>query len=165
MFYEEPYRKRTHSPRRRERRRRGFGAWLAGVLLRLVAFALILFLGVISAGFSIYAMNLLRGKETSLWNLLDGFARFFPLYLLTLLMRTLTWLWMQLLIIFPMEGCWNEESGLINEEAVDSVPDRMEGQDEEYDGEKYSDDYSHLETFATPTPEPDSAAKEYDGWY
>lgn len=73
--------------------------------------------------------------------------------------------WMQLLIIFPMEGCWNEESGLINEEAVDSVPDRMEGQDEEYDGEKYSDDYSHLETFATPTPEPDSAAKEYDGWY
>ena len=65
----------------------------------MIAFALILFLGVISAGFSIYAMNLLRGKETSLWNLLDGFARFFPLFLLTLLMRTLTWLWMQLLII------------------------------------------------------------------
>ena len=43
MYYEEPYRKKhTRTPRRRERRRRGFGAWLAGALLRLVAFALIL---------------------------------------------------------------------------------------------------------------------------
>ena len=37
MYYEEPYRKKhTRTPRRRERRRRGFGAWLAGALLRLV---------------------------------------------------------------------------------------------------------------------------------
>ena len=43
MYYEEPYRKKhTRTPRQRERRRRGFGAWLAGALLRLVAFALIL---------------------------------------------------------------------------------------------------------------------------
>ena len=43
MYYEEPYRKRQNrTPRRRERRRRGFGAWLLSLLLRLVAFVLIL---------------------------------------------------------------------------------------------------------------------------
>lgn len=42
MFYEEPYRKRRKPPRRRERRRRGFGAWLLGMLLRLIALAVVL---------------------------------------------------------------------------------------------------------------------------
>lgn len=42
MFYEEPYRKRRKPPRRCERRRRGFGAWLVGLLLKLIALALAL---------------------------------------------------------------------------------------------------------------------------
>lgn len=41
MRYEEPYKKRT-TQRRRKRRRRGFGAWLAELLLRLLALALAL---------------------------------------------------------------------------------------------------------------------------
>ena len=53
MFYEEPYRKRNHSPRRRERRRRGFGAWLAGLFLRLIA--LILLVAVLAAAL-LYAL-------------------------------------------------------------------------------------------------------------
>lgn len=65
----------------------------------LIAFVLELFRGIVAAGFSIYAMNLLRGNETSLWNLVDGFARFFPLVLLVLLMRLLVSLWTYLLII------------------------------------------------------------------
>ncbi len=43
MYYEEPYRKRHKStPRRREPRRRGFGAWLLSLPLRLIALILIL---------------------------------------------------------------------------------------------------------------------------
>lgn len=64
-----------------------------------ISFVLRLFGGVVAAGLSIFAMNTLRGKEASLWNLLDGFGRFFPLLLLLLLMQLLTTLWTQLLII------------------------------------------------------------------
>ncbi len=65
----------------------------------LITLVLILFQELIACGFSIFAVNLAREKETSLWNLLDGFGRFFPLFLLVLLKNMLTWLWMQLLIV------------------------------------------------------------------
>lgn len=70
--------------------------------------------------------------------------------------------WMQLMIIFPMEGFWDEERGIISGETGTKPPPSDEGQDEGYEGYNPSDDYTHLETFTTPTPEPDSAAAEYD---
>ena len=73
--------------------------------------------------------------------------------------------WMQLIIIFPMEGLWNEETGIISSVHTETAPYRESDQSTEYDGYYSSDDYSHLETFTTPTPEPDSAAMEYDSFF
>lgn len=73
--------------------------------------------------------------------------------------------WMQLMIIFPMEGYWNEETGIVDNEAEPSAPDRDSDQDAEYDGYYATDDYEHLRVFTTPTPEPDSAAAELDDFY
>ena len=73
--------------------------------------------------------------------------------------------WIQLTIIFPMEGCWNEETGIISSDDAEKTPYRESDQDAEYDGYYSADDYSHLETFSTPTPEPDSAAMEYDNFF
>ena len=70
--------------------------------------------------------------------------------------------WMQLMIIFPMEGSWDEERGIISGETGTKPPPSDEDQDEGYEGYNPTDDYTHLETFATATPEPDSAAAEYD---
>ena len=70
--------------------------------------------------------------------------------------------WMQLMIIFPLEGYWDEERGIISGETGTKPPPSDEGQDEGYEGYNPSDDYTHLETFTTPTPEPDSAAAEFD---
>ena len=72
--------------------------------------------------------------------------------------------WMQLTIIFPLPEYWDEELGIINEKTDPRVPSHDSDQDKEYEGYYSSDDYSHLETFSTPTPEPDSAAREYDEW-
>ena len=58
-----------------------------------------LFRGLLYIGLSIFAMNTLRRKEASLWNLLDFFSRFLPFLLLVLLRSLLVTLWMQLLII------------------------------------------------------------------
>ena len=73
--------------------------------------------------------------------------------------------WIQLMIIFPLEGFWDEEAGIISNETEEKTPYRENDQDEEYDGYYSMDDYSHLETFTTPTPEPDSAAMEYDDFF
>ena len=70
--------------------------------------------------------------------------------------------WMQLLIIFPLNGYWNEETGIVDNEAGPKTQDRDSDQDAEYDGYYSTDDYEHLRIFTTPTPEPDSAAAEYD---
>ena len=72
--------------------------------------------------------------------------------------------WLQLMIIFPLEGYWNEETGVINNRDSKGE-DRDSDQDAEYDGYYASDDYEHLRVFTTPTPEPDSAAAEYDDFY
>ena len=73
--------------------------------------------------------------------------------------------WMQLLIIFPLEGYWDEESGIISSETEEDKPYRESDQDAGYDGYYSKDDYEHFETFVTPTPEPDSAAAEYDEFF
>ncbi len=73
--------------------------------------------------------------------------------------------WIQLLIIFPLEGYWNEETGIIDNETGPKTADRESDQDAEYDGYYSTDDYDHLEVFATATPEPDSAAAEYDDFF
>ena len=71
--------------------------------------------------------------------------------------------WLQLMIIFPLKGYWSEETGVINDQDTKGM-DRDSDMDAEYDGYYASDDYEHLRIFTTPTPEPDSAAAEYDIW-
>ena len=73
--------------------------------------------------------------------------------------------WIQLLIIFPQEGYWNEETGIIDNESKPKTEDREEDQAKEYDGYYSVDEYEHLSITVTPTPEPDSAAAEYDGFF
>ena len=70
--------------------------------------------------------------------------------------------WIQMTLIFPMAGAWDGE-GLIlgtQEEGTYFAPE--DEADPDYEGFFSADDYTHLEMFATPTPEPDSAAAEYD---
>ena len=72
--------------------------------------------------------------------------------------------WMQLMIIFPLEGYWDQASGMISAGGGEKKPYRDSDQDSQYEGYYSRDDYEHIETFATATPEPDSAAAEYDEW-
>jgi len=72
--------------------------------------------------------------------------------------------WIQMWIIFPMEGFWNEETGVISGGTETKAPSYDSDQDKEYEGYYSHDPFEHYETFATPTPEPDSAAGEYDPW-
>ena len=70
--------------------------------------------------------------------------------------------WMQMTLIFPMDDAWDRESGLIlgtEEEQGQRAPDDA---DPDYEGYFSWDDYTHFEVFTTATPEPDSAAAEYD---
>ena len=70
--------------------------------------------------------------------------------------------WIQLTLIFPRAGTWDGE-GLVlgtQDEGVYKAPE--EEYDPDYEGFFSQDDYTHLEVFATATPEPDSAAAEYD---
>ena len=64
--------------------------------------------------------------------------------------------WLQMTLIFARPG--SEDAGL---GLADSTP--APNTDEEYEGYFSQDNYTHLEVFATPTPEPDSAAME--GWH
>lgn len=63
--------------------------------------------------------------------------------------------WLQMTLIFARPG--SEDAGL---GVADATP--APNTDEEYEGYFSQDNYTHLEVFATPTPEPDSAAME--GW-
>lgn len=72
--------------------------------------------------------------------------------------------WMQLMIIFPLDGYWDAENGVITETEENSSAYRDEDWDPKYDGYFSQDIYSHYENYATPTPEPDSAAALYDEW-
>ena len=62
--------------------------------------------------------------------------------------------WLQMTLIFARPG--SEGSSL----AVAGATPPPETGDEEYEGYFSQDNYTHLEIFTTPTPEPDSAAME-----
>ena len=64
--------------------------------------------------------------------------------------------WLQMTLIFARPGSDDTGLGL-----ADATP--APNTDEEYEGYFSHDNYTHLEIFATPTPEPDSAAME--GWH
>lgn len=72
--------------------------------------------------------------------------------------------WMQMMIIFPLAEYWNAENGIITESGDDSKAYRDNDWDSRYDGYFSQDAYTHYEDYATPTPEPDSAAALYDEW-
>ena len=61
--------------------------------------------------------------------------------------------WLQMTLIFARPGSEDAELAVTGATPAPST-------DEEYEGYFSQDNYSHLETFATPTPEPDSAAME-----
>ena len=64
-------------------------------------------------------------------------------------------------IIFPHMDSWDGSDILtIRDEEKVFIPDEEVG--EAYEGYYSRDDYSHFDIFTTPTPEPDSAAAEYD---
>ena len=67
--------------------------------------------------------------------------------------------WMQMTIIFPLEGYW-DGYGVINNPEQTKAPDTYSGHSADYEGYFSRDDYSHLDVFMTATPEPDSAAAE-----
>ena len=69
--------------------------------------------------------------------------------------------WIQLTIVMPMDSSWDGNGMVIGEENIRGV-DAESGVSEDYEGYYSEDDYSHFEVFSTATPEPDSAAAEYD---
>ena len=69
--------------------------------------------------------------------------------------------WLQMTIIFPMEAEWNGSEMIIGVPEERGI-DPESGASEDYEGYFSSDDYNHYEVFMTATPEPDSAAAEYD---
>ena len=72
--------------------------------------------------------------------------------------------WIQMTIVFPLAEYWQSDENAVSGEMPTRGPDTYSGNDAEYEGYFSSDDYTHMEYFTTPTPEPDSAAAEYDEW-
>lgn len=72
--------------------------------------------------------------------------------------------WMQMMIIFPLPEYWDEERGIIAQADETKAPHTEEDWAEGYEGYFSSDKYEHLDVTPTETPEPDSAAAEYDAW-
>ena len=71
--------------------------------------------------------------------------------------------WIQMTLVFPMAGAWDGDRitlGTERSENENMLPEEEANPD--YTGYFSTDDYTHLEVFATATPEPDSAAAEYD---
>ena len=69
--------------------------------------------------------------------------------------------WLQMNIVFPLDGQWDGR-GFVTGSEVTKAPDDYSDHSEDYEGYDSEDDYVHYEVFTTPTPEPDSAAAEYD---
>ena len=69
--------------------------------------------------------------------------------------------WLQMTIVFPLEGYW-DGSGMISGTEVTKAPDTYSDHSADYEGYDSDDEYVHYEVFFTPTPEPDSAAAEFD---
>ena len=70
--------------------------------------------------------------------------------------------WLQMTIIFPLEGYWDGISFLSGSEAT-RAPDNYSDHSADFEGYNSEDDYLHFEVFMTPTPEPDSPAGEEEG--
>ena len=71
--------------------------------------------------------------------------------------------WIQMTIVFPLAGEWDGEGLILGTEGDSGSQYSAEDEpDPDYEGFFSTDDYSHLEVFTTATPEPDSAAAEYD---
>ena len=69
--------------------------------------------------------------------------------------------WIQMTVVFPLAGEWDGDAVLLGETEVKNLnPDGDASED--FEGYYSTDDYQHYEFFTTPTPEPDSAAAEYD---
>ena len=67
---------------------------------------------------------------------------------------------LQMTLMCPLAGEWDGTSLAVGtEQDSEYVP---EDADPDYEGYQTTADYTHLEVFATATPEPDSAAAEYD---
>ena len=74
--------------------------------------------------------------------------------------------WIQLMIIFPLPDYWDAEKGVITQTSEDTPEQYYDDDgDEMTDWYFPEDNFTHIETFATPTPEPDSAAAESEDWY
>ncbi len=69
--------------------------------------------------------------------------------------------WLQMTIIFPLEGYWNGETVSVAAQTTPQAEYHPE-YSEDYEGGNYEDEYVHYEVFTTGTPEPDSAAAEFD---
>lgn len=69
--------------------------------------------------------------------------------------------WIQMTIIMPMDNNWDGNGMVLGEEKTRGV-DAESGVSEDYEGYYSEDDFSHFDVFSTATPEPDSAAAEYD---
>ena len=71
----------------------------------------------------------------------------------------ITYNWLQMMIIFPMPEYMEQGEGVIMKVETTDPPS------DESEGVYYPDNrLVVMETYATPTPEPDSAAMEYDAW-
>ena len=70
--------------------------------------------------------------------------------------------WIQMTIVFPMAGYWDGENVVFGQQLEEKNLDPDGEADAGYEGYYSTDDYSHFEVFTTETPEPDSAAAEYD---
>ena len=65
-----------------------------------------------------------------------------------------------MMIIFPMPEYWDQQGGIITKVETTDPPF-----DEEGEGGYFADNrLVVMETYSTPTPEPESAAMEYDVW-
>ncbi len=69
--------------------------------------------------------------------------------------------WLQMTIVFPLEGYWDGSTLITGAEATRG-PDTYSDHAADYDGYYSDDDFVHYEIFVSPTPEPDSAAAESD---
>ena len=67
--------------------------------------------------------------------------------------------WLQMTIVFPLEGYW-DGNGILSGSEVTRAPDTYSDHSSDYEGYDSDDDYVHYEIFMSPTPEPDSAAAE-----
>lgn len=74
--------------------------------------------------------------------------------------------WIQLMIIFPLPDYWDAEQGVITETGEEAPEQYFDDDGDEMADWYFPEDaYTHIETFATATPEPDSAAAESEDWY